>query len=305
MTPAGPPAPDGRTRLSLTADCASCFGLCCVALPFTASADFAVDKAAGEPCRHLQQDFRCGIHSRLRQSGFPGCTVYDCFGAGQRVSQETFGGRDWRQDPATAKQMFAVFPVMRQLHEMLFYLNEAVSLVARRPTATGLRDELTAAVASTEELGRQAPEALLGLDVGAHRAGVNELLLRTSETVRGEPVPEARGAGDPEAARRRGRDLRGADLIGKDLAGADLRRADLRGAYLIAANLRGADLRSADLIGADLRDADLADADLTGALFLTQPQVNAARGDGGTRLPPSLMRPSHWTGDDRPRPRRP
>ncbi|MFD2352498.1 hypothetical protein ACFSTC_29280 [Nonomuraea ferruginea] len=30
----------------LKADCASCSGLCCVALPFSRSADFAVDKAA-------------------------------------------------------------------------------------------------------------------------------------------------------------------------------------------------------------------------------------------------------------------
>ncbi len=53
-------------------------------------------------------------------------------------------------------------------------------------------------------------------------------------------------------------------------------------------------LRQADLIGADLRDADLRGADLTGALFLTQSQVNAARGDRATKLPPSVTRPSHW-----------
>ncbi|MGW3479266.1 pentapeptide repeat-containing protein, partial [Streptomyces althioticus] len=56
----------------------------------------------------------------------------------------------------------------------------------------------------------------------------------------------------------------------------------------------GADLRDADLIGADLRGADLAGADLTGALFLTQAQLNAARGDAATTLPPSLERPAHW-----------
>lgn len=78
---------------ALRADCGSCFGLCCVALPFSASADFAVDKAAGTACGNLGDDFRCGIHTRLRTEGFNGCTVYDCFGAGQRVSQVTFGAR--------------------------------------------------------------------------------------------------------------------------------------------------------------------------------------------------------------------
>ena len=88
----------------------------------------------------------------------------------------------------------------------------------------------------------------------------------------------------------------GADLVGAALRNADLTGANLRGAYLIAADLTGADLRCADLIGADLRDADLSGADLSSTLFLTQPQVSAARGDAATKLPPSLARPGHWTG---------
>jgi len=61
---------------------------------FSASADFAIDKDAGQPCPNLRPDFRCSIHDRLRQQGLPGCAVYDCFGAGQQVAQVTFGGRD-------------------------------------------------------------------------------------------------------------------------------------------------------------------------------------------------------------------
>ena len=105
---------------------------------------------------------------------------------------------------------------------------------------------------------------------------------------------DARRAGRAPASLPR-RVRPGADLLGADLRGADLRAADLRGAYLIAADLCSADLRTADLLGADLRDADLADADLTGALFLTQPQLNAARGNAGTRIPAALRRPDHWT----------
>jgi uncharacterized protein YjbI with pentapeptide repeats len=74
-----------------------------------------------------------------------------------------------------------------------------------------------------------------------------------------------------------------------------MRGANLRGAYLIAADLRGADLRSADLIGADFRDADIRGADLTESIFLTQSQLNAAKGDSNTKLPPSLSRPTHWS----------
>ena len=83
---------------------------------FAASADFAIDKPAGDPCPNLRADFRCGIHTELRDRGFPGCTVYDCFGAGQQIAQETFGGRDWRTHPELAAAMFASFGVMRELH---------------------------------------------------------------------------------------------------------------------------------------------------------------------------------------------
>ncbi|MGW0532704.1 pentapeptide repeat-containing protein [Streptomyces sp. NPDC003032] len=262
---------------ALRADCGSCFGLCCVALAFSASSDFAVDKDAGKPCTNLQADFRCGIHRDLRDNGFRGCTVYDCFGAGQHVSQDTFRGRDWREDPAAARQMFEVFPIMRQLHELLWYLTEALTLPQTKP----IRADLRKALAKTEQFAQGSPEAVKDTDVAAHRQDVNTLLLRTSELVR-------KGGGKKK-------DRRGADLIGARLKGADLKGANLRGAYLIGADLRDADLRTADLIGADLRDADLRGADLTGALFLTQSQVNAARGDDGTRLSDSLIRPGHWS----------
>jgi uncharacterized protein YjbI with pentapeptide repeats len=266
-------------RAELRGDCERCFGLCCVALPFAASADFAVDKGAGTPCRNLRSDHRCGIHARLRQKGFTGCTVYDCFGAGQQVSQITFGGQDWRSGPPEhARRMFDVFPVVRQLHELLWYLTEALALPAARP----VHAELRRALEKTEELTGLPPEELAALDVAAHRQEVNVLLLRTSELARA-------------GTKGRKKNRRGADLMGARLKGVDLRGANLRGAYLIAADLTGADLRGADLIGADLRDADLTDADLTGALFLTQPQLNAARGSAGTRLPESVTRPGHWT----------
>ncbi|MDA0564797.1 pentapeptide repeat-containing protein [Streptomonospora sp. S1-112] len=260
-------------------DCANCFGLCCTALPFAASADFAADKPAGQPCGNLQADFRCGIHARLRERGYSGCTVFDCFGAGQRVSQETFGGRSWRADPGSAQPMFAAFPVVQRLHELLWYLTEALSL----PEAESLHPQVRAELARIDGLAGGTPEELARVDLAAERAQVNPLLLRASELARADaPV------------RGKRRDRRGADLLGANLKGADLRGVDLRGALLIAADLRGADLRRADLIGADLRDAKVAGADFTGALFLTQPQVNAAKGDAATHLPAGLERPGHW-----------
>ncbi len=107
----------------LSADCENCFGLCCVALPYAKSADFPVNKDGGTPCSNLQADYRCSIHKHLRKKGFRGCAAYECFGAGQKVSQVTYAGNDWRQNTAISKEMFEVFPIMQQLHEMLYYLH--------------------------------------------------------------------------------------------------------------------------------------------------------------------------------------
>jgi uncharacterized protein YjbI with pentapeptide repeats len=261
----------------LRADCSRCFALCCVAPSFSASADFAIDKEAGTACPHLRGDFRCGIHAGLRQEGFAGCAAYDCFGAGQKVSQVTFGGRDWRESPSTAGRMFAAFAVMRQLHELLWYVTEALRL----PGVDEVRGELGAARDATRRLTDLDADELSTVDVAAHRDAVNAVLRRASAAVRG-------ASHGPRSERA------GADLIGADLRDVDLRGASLRGAHLVGADLSGADLELADVTGADLRGADLAGADLGRTIFLTQSQVDSATGDGATLLPPTFDRPAHW-----------
>jgi hypothetical protein len=173
--------------------------------------------------------------------------------------------------------MFEVFAIMRQLHEMLWYVTEALTLPAARP----LHHELHFALEEIEGLTHGTPESLIDLDVAAHRREIQALLLRASELVRA-------------GTRSRKKDRRGADLVGANLHGADLRGVNLGGAYLIGADLGGADLRMADVIGADFRAADVSGANLAGSIFLTQSQLDAAKGDARTKLPPSLSRPSHW-----------
>jgi hypothetical protein len=262
-------------RVELRADCSRCAGLCCVALPFARSADFAIDKPAGMPCRHLRDDDRCGIHDRLRPEGFPGCEVFDCFGAGQQVVQVTFGGRSWRDGDDVAGPMFAAFDILRSVHEMRWYLADA----ATRELGDVLRQSVAAAAERLAAVSGESSERLAALDVDALRREVGDLLGRVSAAVRN-------GVG--------GRSLRGQDLVGRDLRREALRGADLRGALLIGADLRRADLRVADLLGADLRGADLRGSDLGDALYLTTPQLTAARGDDATRIPESIPRPGGW-----------
>ena len=239
-------------------------------LPFSASAGFGVDKPSGRPCLNLLDDDSCRIHATLREDGWPGCTVFECFGAGQQVSQVTYGGRSWREQDNLA-EMAAVLSVMRQLHEMLVHLVE----VARRspdPAADAARTEIEALTAAD-------PETLLLADVDELHERVGVLLSEASARVR-RTWPSAQ-------------DRTRADLAGRRLAG-DHRGWSFRGALLIAADLSGADLREADLLGADLRDADVRGCDLSSVLFLTQPQANAAIGDPATTLPEGLSRPARW-----------
>jgi uncharacterized protein YjbI with pentapeptide repeats len=261
--------------LELAADCSRCAGLCCVALPFGRSSDFPVDKAAGDPCGHLGRDFRCGIHDRLREEGYRGCGVFDCFGAGQQVTQVTFGGKDWRSSEETGAQMFAVFAVMRQLHELLWHLDAALGL----PTSAPLSAALESAVDDTVAVTRADAAALASYDVETHRRTVNPLLRQASQLARQAAL---------------GPTLDAADLIGRDLRDTALVGASLRGALLTGADLRRADLTLADVTGADLRGADVSGAHLTHTLFLTQAQVDAARGNGAAELPARLARPRWW-----------
>jgi len=277
--------------VSLAADCSRCVGLCCVAPAFAASTDFAFSKPAGVACRHLAADASCTIHDRLIPSGFPGCVAYDCFGAGQRVVA-LFGG-----GPRSAP-MLSAYETVRQLHELLWYVADALS----RPPAAPVHAALADARRAIEAAIAGGPSSIEATDPAAHRATVAPLLRRASALTR-TAVPPAAGrdlagrdlAGRDLAGRDlAGRDLAGRDLAGRDLAGRDLSRADLSTASLIGADLRGAGLQVADLLAADLRGANLDGADLSGALYLTRTQVGSARGSATTRLPDGLPRPAHW-----------
>jgi hypothetical protein len=271
-------------REDLGADCASCFGLCCVALAFARSADFPFNKPAGDTCVNLDDRDACQVHSELRPRGFKGCIVFDCFGAGQKVSQHTFEGRSWRGDAQTRTSMFAVFPIVRRLHELLWYLDQALSL----PGTGSLRNNLSAHFERVQSLSDQTPQLLGDTDVDREYDTARPLLIAASKAAR-SGKSGARGL-------RHGRKRigPGSDLLGADFVGADLRGAELRGSVLIGADLTDADLSWCDVLGVDLRDANLAGAQLERAIYLTQMQVNSARGDKTTALPPGFERPTHW-----------
>lgn len=261
---------------NLVADCQNCFALCCVALPFLQSADFACNKEGETPCTNLEENNRCSIHDDLRVKGFKGCTVFECFGAGQKVSQHTYKGKSWREDSEMAKEMFHIFPIMHGLHEMLVYLYEAVYLEVTKE----IHKELWQLIKETEQVSYEKASKLLVFDMLSHREKVNLSLKKVSKIVRSQ------------AKKTRRKEKK--DYIGKKLKHANFQGVNLRGAWFIAADIRGANFQYTDLIGADFRDADIRGADFTNSIFLTQVQIQSANGDKNTKLPSTLKKPDHW-----------
>lgn len=110
--------------INLEPDCANCAAYCCVALAFDKGNMFAYDKAAAEPCNNLSDTHRCVVHDQLEAKGFTGCIRYNCFGAGQRVFNEVFSNRSWRDYPNEAQEMFDAYRVMHNVHEFLAMLRQ-------------------------------------------------------------------------------------------------------------------------------------------------------------------------------------
>ena len=93
----------------LRADCSSCCGLCCVVHAQLAVQGFPSDKPANMPCRYLDACSRCSIHERRRDYGYRACEGFDCFGAGQWITQELFANAKWTDSPDIATRMFDAY----------------------------------------------------------------------------------------------------------------------------------------------------------------------------------------------------
>ena len=150
-------------NLDLRADCARCAGLCCLALSFDRSSLFAIDKAAGHPCPHLDDCAACTIHLRRAELGFRGCIEFDCLGAGQRVTQEIFKGRNWIEDRSLLGPMCQAFTTVLRAHECLLLLREELQTAIENAGASiqlveALRSETSRFLSSLQSYFRDDPE---------------------------------------------------------------------------------------------------------------------------------------------------
>ncbi len=163
-----------------TPDCSNCAALCCVAFAFDRSEEFGHDKPADHPCHHLDGAYRCRIHDDLNAKGYSGCRAFDCLGAGQRVTQDLFGGGDWQREPALRAPMSAAFRTMRRLHELLQLLTTAKALHLDDATEAERCDLLDA----LDPEDGWTIETLAGFDAGPLAEKARGFLLSLAATIR-------------------------------------------------------------------------------------------------------------------------
>ncbi len=263
------------TKLSI--DCSKCCGLCCVALYFSKTDGFPTDKVAGKPCVNLMSDFRCTIHSRLVECKMKGCLAYDCFGAGQIVTQSIYKGLDWKSKPEISEQMFKVFLIVWQLHQMLWYLAEALTLIDDEKIIS----DINLLIIENEKMTKLSPEDISNLDIDKYKVKVNQILKDVTKLI---------CTSSNNVANNR----KVFDFIGKNFKKQNLNGKDFSMALLIAANLEGCSLHGTNFLGADLRDVNVKNTDLSKSIFLTQGQINSAKGNKNTILPAYLSLPTSW-----------
>lgn len=174
-------------RSDLQPDCGRCAGLCCLALAFDAGPAFATDKAAGEGCRHLSPEHRCGIYADRPQRGYSGCVGYSCAGAGQRVTA-------WFPAEPQGVEAQLVFRILAELLQLRWQLEEAGRWCP--VTAVELQAELSAGAAALAELSEAGPAAVREAPVDLWRRRTQALLPRVGQALGG------RRAGHPRLVLR-------------------------------------------------------------------------------------------------------
>ncbi len=261
---------------SFKCDCANCSGLCCVALFFSKVDGFPINKSAGYPCINLLKDYRCKIHPELESRKMKGCIGYDCLGAGQHVTQVIYKGNTWSDTPDKSTEIFDVFTAVFDLFQIRYYLEESLLII----TAQSLEKPLKSLIDENNNVCKGSPDDILSFDLEEYRDRANTVLKQVCKLL---------GENLNTDTHKIPKSFFGGIFKGKNMSGADLSAK-----LLIAADFENCLFNGTVLLGSDTRDTNFNNADLSQAVFLTQGQINSAKGNRNTKLPPYLDYPSTW-----------
>ena len=259
----------------LVSDCSRCSGLCCIALYCFKSDGFPQNKPIGKPCINLMGDYKCRIHNDLESMGMKGCIGYDCFGAGQYLTEEVYRGVTWQTQPERVKEICDLYIFMYRMFQLRFFLYESKKLVSSET----LLPEINQLLQENDAMCRLPVEELYEQPIDSYQAKVNHILKKSCVE-----LSKFIGAGNSKETNFLNRNFKG-----KDLSGFDFNMKPL-----IASNFENCKFKGATFIGTDTRDANFNGADLREAVFLSQGQINAAKGSRRTKLPKHLKYPVTW-----------
>lgn len=257
-------------------DCSKCSGLCCTALFFSKIDGFPENKSAGKPCIKLQHNYRCMIHHELEKRNMKGCIGYDCFGAGQHVTQHIYKGETWQTAQEKSKEIFEVFVVIFQLYQIRYFLEESKTIIP----AKELWSDIQNLINENEVLCNSDPQTILEIDYENYRDSINIILKQVCNSI--------------IKCYKKSANKMPKEFFGKSFNRIDMSGIDLSMKLLIAANFDGCTFDGTIFLGADTRDTNFSNADLREAVFLTQGQINSARGNRNTKLPKHLDYPTTW-----------
>ena len=261
---------------SLKSDCTKCSGLCCTALFFSKIDGFPENKQAGKACFNLQENFQCKIHEELEKRKMKGCIGYDCFGAGQQVTQSVYFGQTWQNSPGQAKEIFEVYIAMFKLYQIRYFLLESLAIIP----AKMLRNNIKLLIEENEIICNSKPQDIMIFDIEKYRNRANIFLKQVCSLLQKSLNCENKKCPS--------------NFLEKNFENKDFRGLDLSTKLLIAANFNNCVFDGTIFLGADVRNADFSNADLRDAVFLSQAQINSAKGNRNTKLPQYLDYPFTW-----------
>lgn len=265
----------GRLK-ELKVDCSKCSGLCCTALFFSKTDGFPENKEAGKPCIKLQNNYRCRIHHELEKHKMKGCIGYDCFGAGQHVTQYIYKGETWQTSQEQSKEIFDVFVIIFQLYQIRYFLEESKIIIP----AKELWGDIQNLINENEALCNSDPQSILEIDIESYRNKVNIILKQVCNSI--------------IKCFKNSDNKRSTEFFGKSFKKRDMSGLDLSMKLLIATNFDSCIFDGTIFLGADTRDTNFSNADLRETVFLTQGQINSAKGNRNTKLPKYLDYPITW-----------
>ena len=259
----------------LVSDCSRCSGLCCIALYCFKSDGFPQNKPIGKPCINLMDNFKCRIHNDLENKGMKGCIGYDCFGAGQYLTEDVYCGVTWKTQLERVKEICDLYMLIYRMFQLRFFLYESKKLASSEI----LLPEIEQLLKENDVICKQSIEEMLQYPIDSYQDKVNHILKKSC-------VELNKFLGVIKGTET--------NFLNRNVRGKNLSGFDFNMKSLIASDFRDCKFKGATFIGTDTRDANFDGADLREAVFLSQGQVNAAKGSRRTKLPKHLKYPVTW-----------